>query len=354
VRSAILLIAITYPAAAQQFFAVAVRPPTTVTSIRVYYVTDRKFGSQTDVKQMYTAERSQNGVLSYGTCVVTIPRSHVLGSLEEPGLFEFSEDSTKHVILQKVAVTGDQDFYDMARARLRTADRKDAFVFIHGYNTTFHDAARRTAQIAYDLKFDGVPMFYSWPSQGKVSQYLVDETNAEWTIPHLVAFLREIRAKTGARKIHLIAHSMGARALTRALKELDSDKPASTRFNQIVLAAPDIDAETFAPMAKAINHAGDRITMYASSRDRAIKISKSVHGYPRAGESGGDLVVVPGVDTIDATSLSTDFFSHSYFSGRTVLADLFVLIRFDTSPSGRFALYPEANTGFALYWKLHP
>jgi esterase/lipase superfamily enzyme len=353
VRSAILLIAITFPTSAQQFFGVAVQPPGTVTSMRVYYVTDRKFGSQTDVKQMYTAERSRIGDLKYGTCIVTIPRSHVLGSLEEPGLFEFSEDATKHVILQKVAAMGHQDFYDMVRARVRSADRKDAFLFIHGYNTTFHDAARRTAQIADDLKFDGVPIFYSWPSQGKVSQYLVDETNAEWTIPHLVTFLREIRAKTGASKIHLIAHSMGARVLTRALKELDSDQLVTTRFNQIILAAPDIDAETFAAMAKAINRAGDRITMYASSRDRAIKWSKSVHGYPRAGESGRALVVVPGVDTIDATSLSTDFFSHSYFSGRTVLADLFVLIRFDTSPSGRFALYPQTNKGPSQYWELH-
>jgi esterase/lipase superfamily enzyme len=315
VRSAVLLIAITFPSAAQQFFAVAVQPPGTVTSMRVYYVTDRKLGPQADVRHMYTAERSRNGDLSYGTCIVTIPRSHVLGSLEEPSLFEFSEDVTKHVILQKVAVKDDHDFYDMVRARVRTADRKDAFVFIHGYNTTFYDAARRTAQIAYDLKFDGAPIFYSWPSQGKASQYIVDETNAEWTLPHLITFLQKIRAKTGAMRIHLIAHSMGARVLTRALKELDSDKTTRTRFNQIVLAAPDIDAETFAAIAKAINHAGDRITMYASSRDRAIKLSKSVHGYARAGEAGGALVVVPGVDTIDATTVSTDFFSHSYFSG---------------------------------------
>ena len=43
-----------------------------------------------------------------------------------------------------------------------------ALVFVHGFNTTFDNALFRTAQIAYDLKFDGAPFVYSWPSQGQV------------------------------------------------------------------------------------------------------------------------------------------------------------------------------------------
>ena len=38
--------------------------------------------------------------------------------------------------------------------------RKDAFVFIHGFNVAFEDAVMRTAQIAYDLGFDGAPILY--------------------------------------------------------------------------------------------------------------------------------------------------------------------------------------------------
>lgn len=350
VRLVILLISTALLAAAQEFPAVAIQPPGTTTAVRVYYATDRNAGTRRDVKHMYAAARSPNGDLSYGTCIVTIPRSHVLGSLEEPGLFEFREDDTKHVILKKVEPTGGQDFYAQVRRRISEAERKDAFVFIHGFNTTFHDAARRTAQIAYDLKFDGAPVFYSWPSQGRASQYLVDETNAEWTIPHLVAFLREFRAKSGGRRVHLIAHSMGARVLTRALKDVGSARSAMARFNQIILAAPDIDADTFVELARAMNHTGDRITLYASSRDRAIKISKLVHGYPRAGESGNALVVVGGVDTVDATSVETDFYGHSYFAGRTVLSDLFLLIKYDLSPSARFALFPQSRDR-RVYWE---
>ncbi len=43
-----------------------------------------------------------------------------------------------------------------ARALAESANYKDhAFIFVHGYNTSFDYAIYRTAQIAYDLKFDG-------------------------------------------------------------------------------------------------------------------------------------------------------------------------------------------------------
>ena len=42
----------------------------------------------------------------------------------------------------------------------------EAFVFVHGYNNSFKAAAFRTAQIAYDLEFEGAAICYSWPSQG--------------------------------------------------------------------------------------------------------------------------------------------------------------------------------------------
>ena len=35
-------------------------------------------------------------------------------------------------------------------------------MFVHGFNVSFADAARRTAQIAYDLAFGG-PGALSWP-----------------------------------------------------------------------------------------------------------------------------------------------------------------------------------------------
>lgn len=58
-----------------------------------------------------------------------------------------------------------------------------AFIFVHGFNNSFEDAARRTAQIAFDVKFDGVPLFYSWPSKGKALDYVYDTNNADQASP---------------------------------------------------------------------------------------------------------------------------------------------------------------------------
>lgn len=121
----------------------------------------------------------------------------------------FLEDGAKHVILAEAKTESDAVFYRLVSEALSHSDRHDAFIFIHGFDTTFSGAARRTGQIAYDLKYEGAASFYTWPSQGRTAAYFEDLTNAEWTVPHLVAFLREFRAKSGARKVSIIAHSMG-------------------------------------------------------------------------------------------------------------------------------------------------
>lgn len=56
--------------------------------------------------------------------------------------------------------------------------------------------------------------------------YPVDETNADWTQVDLKNFIREFAEQSGAENIFLIAHSMGARALTGALKDLLLEYPA--------------------------------------------------------------------------------------------------------------------------------
>lgn len=355
-RVAALLVYATALCDAQQtqvhFYPIAKLPPAS-TARDVYYVTDRRPSSN---PKNYTAERSENGSLSYGKCIVTIPRAHVLGSLEDP-LLPFLEDGAKHVILVSAESQADAVFYRFVNEAISHSDRRDAFIFIHGFNTTFQDAARRTGQIAYDLKFEGAAVFYTWPSQGNKSGYLVDQNNAEWTVPHLVTFLREFQAKSGARKVSIIAHSTGARILTSALEHLNSDRSTAVRFSQIILAAPDIDKDIFLQLAKAVNHTADRITLYAPSKDWALRLSEAAQGYPRAGESGYGLTLAPGVDTVDATSVRTDLFpdilSHSYYAGPTVLADIFSLIKYDLPPTGRFGLTPVVRN-LATYWEFHP
>ena len=234
--------------------------------------------------------------------------------------------------------------------------RREALVFIHGYNTPFDEALRRTAQLSFDLRFTGATILYSWPSEGETFKYTVDEANIEWTAPHFEAFLRMVLNRISAERVHIVAHSMGNRALARALVGLDRDPPpeSAAKLHQVVFAAPDVDADVFRRSALQFHDQADRITLYASSNDQALKASKSVHGYPRAGESGADIVVVEGIDTIDASLVETDFLGHSYFGDReSVISDLLNLIRESRPPSERPWLSPRQHAA-ARYWLFQP
>jgi esterase/lipase superfamily enzyme len=256
-------------------------------------------------------------------------------------------------VLLTAVITSREQFFDDLSSRVRRSRGSNAFLFVHGYNVTFEDAARRTAQISYDLGFDGAPVFYSWPSQGMMAGYTVDEQNIEWAQGNLRAFLDDFFARSQAQRIYLIAHSMGNRALTRALASLLQEKPGiRSRLSEVVLTAPDIDADVFRrDIAPLLVSSGQPITLYASSKDLALAASKRVHGYPRAGDSGAGLVVVSGIETIDATSVDTNLLGHSYFAeARSVLADMFYLIRDGLRANQRFGLQPvESSDG--RHWR---
>ncbi|MCX5696571.1 MAG: alpha/beta hydrolase [Candidatus Omnitrophica bacterium] len=319
--------------------------------VRVFYATDRNRTSNPNPSEMYGSDRAE---ISYGTCEVNIPRDHRIGELETPSIWrlEFRQDPQKHVVLLNISIQDKDKYFSELRARIIRSSKKSAFIFIHGYNVTFENAARRTAQMSYDLGFDGAPVFYSWPSQGTVKGYPVDETNIEWTQTNLKRFLDDFVARTGAEQIYLIAHSMGNRALTRAFRDLIIDKPAlRQRFRELILTAPDIDAEVFKKeIAPYIIGHQTRVTLYASSEDKALQISKTFHGYPRAGDSGLGLVVVSGIETIDATDVDTSFWGHSYFAeNRSVISDIFSLINDGKRANERFGLSP-VDTPEGRYW----
>ena len=323
--------------------------------VKTFFATDRNLTGKTKPDEMFGAGRSN---ITYGTCDVSIPRDHRMGELESPSIWrvEFRKDPAKHVVLLSIAITAKDKFFAKVAERVRQSPRSNAFLFIHGYNVTFEDAARRTAQITYDLGFEGAPVFYSWPSQGTIPAYTVDEQNIEWAQANLRSFLEDFFTRSDAQRVYLIAHSMGNRALTRAVASLLSDKPAlRTRLKEVILTAPDIDADVFKrDIAPALTAAGRPVTLYASSEDLALVASKKVHGYPRAGDSGQGLVVVRGIETVDATSVDTSLVGHSYFAeSRSVLSDMFYLIRNNQRADQRFGLRPvDAQVGH--YWEFKP
>jgi esterase/lipase superfamily enzyme len=292
---------------------------------------------------------------SYGIAEVSIPDDHRMGKLEKPRWWrlEFRADPERHITVLNAHVIDRADFTNRARTAVLTAERKEVLVFIHGFNVTFEDALRRAAQVAYDLSFQGVPALYSWPSEGSIPGYMVDANNVVWAEPYFVEFLQILREELGADAVHTIAHSMGARLLSNTIARLSSN-PGAARLRQVVLAAPDIDAGVFRQLAQAFPGKADRFTLYASSEDLALRAAKKLQRYPRAGESGLSLVIAPDVDSIDASSVKTDFLNHSYFGDSdSILGDLFYLLREGLAPASRARLRKKDLYG-QIYWFLVP
>lgn len=332
--------------------------------VKVYFATDRRRDVGKPPAQRFSGQRSMtagngadDGPLSYGSCDISIPRDHRMGQLESPSLWrlEFREDPAKHVVLLSAEVQDRENFFAAMKTQIRAAAGKSAFVFVHGYNVTFEDAARRTGQMAYDLGFDGAPVFYSWPSQGDVAGYTIDENNIEWSTPHITAFLADFLASTEAAQVYLVGHSMGSRGLTRAVADLLAAQPQlAQKITEIILSAPDIDAAIFKhDIAPKLAQARNPVTLYASSQDLALAASKAVHGYPRAGDSGAGMLIVAGVETIDATGVDTSFMKHSYFAEkRSALSDMFYLIRNHARADQRFL--DPVDTVAGRYWTFKP
>lgn len=323
-------------------------------TLPVYFGTDRNYTNSSDLNDAFGVKRSQ---LKYGIVEISIPHDHRVGELETPSIwkFEFSEDPSKHIMLQDITLLNKDKFFSKLKKDISKSKKKSTFLFVHGYNTSFSEAAKRTAQISYDLKFDGKPVFYSWPSQASTFRYGRDEENIEWSRKNIRRFLNDYLSKSGAEEIYLVAHSMGNRGLTRAIVEVLNEKPQlRSKIKEIILAAPDIDADVFkneiAP--QMVSTSKKPITLYVSADDLALKASRILHGNPRAGDAGDKMVIIDGVETIDATGIDTSFLSHSYFADtNSIISDIFDIIQ-----SGKRALNRSrlslAKLKNQVYWKV--
>lgn len=279
----------------------------------------------------------QLGALAVGACEVSIPKVHNAGSMEAPNKLKAEVwDPNKHVMLLGTDAMKFDAFLESLGKTVKSipAGDRQLLVFVHGFNVTFEDAARRTAQMAYDLEFPGVPTFFSWPSKGVLSQaaYEADELNVAKSVAHLKEFLTAVAANAGADRIHLIAHSMGNRALTGALHEIAIDPKwrGRTIFHEVLLTAPDVPISAFEQIYATLRGTTVRATLYASREDAALKYAaRWVHGERRIGDCSGFMTIKPGMESIDVSDVETDLFGgHWYYAeNRHVLADIKEVLR---------------------------
>lgn len=272
------------------------------------------------------------------------------------GYADFSPDPAKpgltdlHVypdILNEpdIRKTGGGMFMDDLRQAMSRGPRCDTLVFVHGFNVSFTGALRAGALLAQSLTVAGHPLnvvVFSWPSDGVAvpwMSYYSDREDARASGPAIArAFLkfRDFVLALDAqdycqRRVHLLAHSMGAYVVRHALQALlHKDGDSLTRlFDQVMLAAPDEDDDAFErdDKLRLLPRIGRQVTVYFNPNDKGLTISDRTKANPdRLGSDGPRLVdLLPKkVELVDCRVVAGDadpFVEHSYYLRSQAMAD---------------------------------
>ncbi|WP_375753703.1 alpha/beta hydrolase [Vibrio sp. HN007] len=319
----------------------------------VYYGTTRKPVPDSD--DYYGGARDTSSPLHYGEAKVSIPFNHKKGSIEQPFLsISWLKKANEHVLIQSVTEMKPGEFWDVLPVEKGSGEWKQSLiVYIHGYNVAFKSAIKRTAQMAYDFNYSGVPVLFSWPSNASLLDYASDREDAVWSATYLAEFLTKLKTSHPEANIHIVAHSMGNQVLLHALNELSlSDEGKTLRFGSVILAAPDVDSEWFKyQVGPRIGKLAANWAVYTSENDGALIASEKVN---QAKRLGMPVSLVDNFDVIDTSELNAAPWSipesHSYYANKLpVIEDLVNHLR-GVPPKERALVRKQEDKG--EYWQI--
>jgi esterase/lipase superfamily enzyme len=249
--------------------------------------------------------------------------------------------------------TDREAFWDQVQGEVERTSSASVVVFVHGYNYGFERHCRAAAELQRTVTGQAVVLMFSWPSNGRPTDYMPDQADVEWSVPLLARLLADLGDRLGSERVQVLAHSLGSRGVVFALERLAGERATRPLIGQLVLVAPDFDAETFVERLPALVPLASGITLYASSNDTPLKASRQLHDSPRLGEAGELLTVAEGMQTLDVSPLGRyEVLGHEYFLFHPrVAADLAALLGEGRDAEDRAGLRPVRSNGL-VYWEL--
>lgn len=268
---------------------------------------------------------SRSPKLNFARVNVTVPKAHKAGRIErnKPGK---PDDPLKFFTATDVVAYEAQPPFSTALSADIAARGGRAMIFIHGYNTSFDSAVYRATQIAHDSGYPGTPVLFSWASGGTTKNYVYDRESASVARDQLEATLR-LLAQSGARRIDIVAHSMGTWVTMEALRQLAlaGDRDLGGKLGDVVLASPDIDFDVFKSQMRRYGKPDRPFFLMVSTDDRALKLSGLIAGNrPRVGDYGNPAELAElGVIVVDLSQeKSADRLNHTKFADNPTLVRL--------------------------------
>jgi esterase/lipase superfamily enzyme len=205
------------------------------------------------------------------------------------------------------------------------AEGRDILVYIHGFRTTFEEAALDAARLSDGVSFRGDTMLFSWPSKSGLFDYSYDRESAMWSRDGFERVLDAVMLSRTRSRLHLIAHSMGCMLTLETLRQftLRYGDAAAEKIGAEVFASPDIDMDLFTSSIERLGPLARKITVVTATNDRALALSRRLAGgITRVGAAEKARLERLGLNVVDASD-SWGIINHAQFlntaEGRNVI-----------------------------------
>ena len=273
-------------AEAFQFRRMIVTRQADVDAYRFFYVTNRRLENEDGpVDRRFGNQRGET--ISFGLFDTRIEPTLGIGMIINPTDWFQNEE----IQLRQVKSLGQEEFVAQVRQQVNASPLRSLLINVNGFRERFPSALRKTAFLGHVLDIDSPVMVFDWPGdQGSTprgyrrAQRIAGESGAE-----LARALALIIRKVEPDRVWLVANSMGAQVIVHAFSLLYREADLSdsqTEIENVVLTAPDVDKAKFNNQFKReITALSGNLTVYVSSIDRALLMSRIINRGRRLGQS---------------------------------------------------------------------
>src|SRR6056297_3268944 len=250
----------------------------------VPYLTIRNRTGDSDPARFYGDER---GDLDAGYCDIAERRFDMLTSVAEAAPFRIPDEILR---VENVRPTPIDDVLETLAA---TSEGAAPLLYTHGFYIDFEKGCRRATVLQESAGLEGRFMWFSWPSDGSLFNYIHDKADLYWSVRDLAQVIINLEDHFGAGQVNLAGHSLGGRGMVLAIYDVAAQRP-NVMLGDVVLLAPDMHFDFFARLFPRIRPIARSITIYIAKADRPLSLSEQVHGYPRLGQTGNDVSLLEG------------------------------------------------------------
>jgi esterase/lipase superfamily enzyme len=256
---------------------------------RFFYATNRRLERPGGTPEERFGSQREPG-LTLGSFDTEIEPSLGIGMLIDPTDWFQNEE----IQLREVAALEKSAWVAELRRQVDASPQRSLLINVNGFRERFASALRKTAFLAHVLDIDSPMLVFDWPGdQGSTPRgYRRAQRIARESGEELARTIELIKREVRPDRLWLLANSMGGEVVVSAFTLLHQRKDPNDpmpELEDVVLTAPDISAAEFGrQFSDEIAALTRTLTVYVSSNDRALLMSRILNREQRLGERSTD------------------------------------------------------------------